>query len=119
MPITEQNLMPALTERANKDYIIVQYPFQIESKTFSHVYLFRPLKVTKVIATVMESSTTQTSFSVILPNATLTVIIVAGHGKSNIWEGEVMVSAGSSIFFKSNAHGTGSHLTMIVEVVYQ
>lgn len=119
MPVALQNITTNLIELITRDYITVQYPFAIEVKDFASYYIFQKFKITKVVATVVNISTTSTSFSVVTPSTTITVTIQGGESVSNIWTGEVIIESGNVITFKSNASGTGSYLTMVVEGQYQ
>jgi len=118
MPITNINLSPNLTKSLNTDYWIVQYPFGIEAKSFASIYVFRKIKIRQIIATVINFSTTLTSFSIVLPSETIKVEIIAGNNNSNIWRGEKIIEKGQNIIFKINTDGTGSFLTMIIEIEY-
>ncbi len=115
MPITLTNLSDNLKQTLAKDIIIVQSPGAILPKKFANIYLFRQFKILKVVATVVNTSTTSTSFSVTIPTTTITVEIVAGHNNSKIWQGKEIIPAGSNIIFDSRAEGSGSDLTMVIE----
>ncbi|MEW6096544.1 MAG: hypothetical protein AB1567_08470 [bacterium] len=115
MPIVEKNLGKYLAKDVAKQLSVVQYPFGIEAKTFASIFILEDFKITKVVASVVNISTTQTSFSVVIPGDTITVTIIAGENNSDIWSGEKIITAGNNMSCKINGDGTGSFLTMVIE----